>query len=110
MQIIFYYYFKNTNVQVTYAMSFLMVLTLIGCGMIFDDEGLIGTTQLLTTPGLLFTLLLHILVLSFRNSFIDVMSKLVIRRYADLHDWYADIEDRLSFEEYEDPNQSFSIQ
>ena len=33
----------------------------------------------------------------------------MFRRYADLHDWYADIEDRLSFEEYESPDQSFSI-
>lgn len=24
-------------------------------------------------------------------------------------DWYANVEDRLSFEEYEDPNQYFSI-
>lgn len=44
MQIIFFYYFKSTNVQVTYAISFLSVLTLIGCGMIFDDENLIGVT------------------------------------------------------------------
>jgi hypothetical protein len=50
------------------------------------------------------TLLWQLLVLSLRNVIIDVMSKLVIRRYADLHDWYADIEDRLSYEEYEDPN------
>jgi len=109
MQIIFFYYFKNTNVQVTYSMSFLMILTLIGCGMIFDDDGLVGTTQLFTTPCMLFTLFLQAGCLSIRNSIIDVMSKLVVRRYADLHDWYADIEDRLSYEEYEDPNQSFSI-
>lgn len=109
MQIIFFYYFKNTNVQVAYAMSFLMILTIIGCAMIFDDDGLVGTTTLFTTPNLLLTLLLQILLLSFRNHFIDVMSKLVIRRYADLYDWYADIEDRLSYEEYEDPKQSFSI-
>ena len=44
MQAVFFYYFKNTNVQVVYAMSFLMILTLIGCLMIFDDDGLIGTT------------------------------------------------------------------
>jgi hypothetical protein len=30
------------------------------------------------------------------------MSKLVMKRYADLLDWYLDIEERLSFEEYED--------
>lgn len=95
--------------QVAYAISFLMILTIIGCAMIFDDDGLVGTTTLFTTPNLLLTLLLQILLLSFRNHFIDVMSKLVIRRYADLYDWYADIEDRLSYEEYEDPKQSFSI-
>jgi len=38
------------------------------------------------------------------------MAKVVIGRYASLNAWYADIEDRLSFEEYEDPEQSFSIQ
>jgi hypothetical protein len=53
---------------------------------------------------LLLTLLFNTLVLSARNYVVDVMGKLVIRRYADLHDWYADIEDRLSFEEYEDPD------
>jgi hypothetical protein len=44
LQIIFFYYFKNTKVYVTFAMTFLMVLTLIGCGMIFDDDSLVGTT------------------------------------------------------------------
>jgi hypothetical protein len=39
-----------------------------------------------------------------RNLLVDVMSKLVIRRYADLHDWYTMIEDKLSFEMYEDPD------
>ena len=37
------------------------------------------------------------------------MSKLVMKRYADLLDWYLDIEERLSFEEYEDIDQTFSI-
>ena len=43
-------------------------------------------------------------MLQLRNSVVEVMSKLVVRRYADLLDWYADVEERLSFEEYEDPN------
>jgi hypothetical protein len=38
------------------------------------------------------------------------MSKLVFKRYSNLLDWYADVEERLSFEEYEDPNQTFTIQ
>ena len=109
MQVIFFYYFKNTNVQVAYALSFMVALTLVGCLMIFDDDSLIGTTQLFTSPTLLLTLVFQIFVLSLRNTIIDVLSKLLIRRYADLHDWYADIEDRLSYEEYEDPEQIFSI-
>jgi hypothetical protein len=42
--------------------------------------------------------------LGLRNCFVDVMSKLVIRRYADLHDWYSEIEEKLCFEMYEDPD------
>jgi hypothetical protein len=110
MELIFFYYFKGTNVQLTYSISALTMLTIVGCGMIFDDENLIGVTQLFTTPCLLLTLLLQIMILSLKNQVTDVCSKLLIKRYADLHNWYADIEDRLSFEEYEDPNQSFSIQ
>jgi hypothetical protein len=34
----------------------------------------------------------------------------VFRKYADLIEWYIDIEERLAFEEYEDINQTFSIQ
>jgi hypothetical protein len=49
-------------------------------------------------------------MLSLRNTIVEVLSKLVLRRYADLLDWYADVEERLSFEEYEDPNQTFTIQ
>jgi hypothetical protein len=48
-------------------------------------------------------------MLELRNQFSTLMSKLVIRRYADLVDWYTDIEERLAFEEYEDINQTFSI-
>ena len=104
MQIIFYYYFKNTKVQVDFAMTCILATTLFGCVMIFDVDGLVGTMTLFTTPSLLLTLLLQTLILSFRNSLVDVLAKLVFRRYADLHDWYADIEDRLCLEEYEDPD------
>ena len=45
-----------------------------------------------------------------RNTIIEALSKLVFRRYANLLNWYADVEERLSFEEYEDPNQTFTIQ
>jgi len=48
-------------------------------------------------------------MLALRNTIVDVISKLVFRRYADLLDWYADVEERISLEEYEDPNQTFSI-
>lgn len=49
-------------------------------------------------------------MLQLRNTIVEVMSKLSIKRFASLIDWYSDVEERLSFEEYEDPNQSFSIQ
>jgi len=44
-----------------------------------------------------------------RNMIVDVISKMGLSRYASLLDWYADVEDRLSYEEYEDPNQTFTI-
>ena len=59
---------------------------------------------------MLFSLLFQILMLTLRNTVVEVLSKLVIRRYADQLDWYADVEERLSYEEYEDPNQVFTIQ
>ena len=93
-----------------YSLNSILVITIIGIAMIFDDDGLIGTSQLFTCPSMLFSLLFQLLMLSLRNTVVEVISKLVFRRYADLLDWYADVEERLSFEEYEDPNQTFSIQ
>jgi hypothetical protein len=91
MQLIFFYYFKNTNVNVVYAMTLQLLITLIGCLTIFDDDGLIGTTQFFTCPSLMLTILMQILSLSCRNSVTDVLSKIVITRYADLHNWYIAI-------------------
>ena len=88
----------------------LLILTFIGMAMIFDDDGLVGTTQLFTCPAFLFGLIFQCLMLQLRNIIVEVMSKLAFRKYADLLDWYADVEDRLSFEEYEDPTQTFTIQ
>jgi len=45
-----------------------------------------------------------------RNTLVEVFSKLVIGKYAELLDFYADVEERLTYEEYEDPNQTFTIQ
>ena len=104
MQVTFFMYLKNTNVQVIYSLTTLGVLTFIGIAMIFDDDGLIGTTQLFTCPVMLLQLLFQILMLSLRNTAVEIISKLVFKRYSNLLDWYADVEERLSFEEYEDPN------
>jgi hypothetical protein len=49
-------------------------------------------------------------MLSLRNSIVEVVAKLLLKRQADLLDWYMDIEEKLSYEEYEDANQVFSIQ
>lgn len=50
------------------------------------------------------SLLFQMMMLSLKNKIVEVLSKLVLRRYANLLDWYADVEERLTFEEYEDPN------
>lgn len=105
-----FFYFKNTNVIVIYAMNILGILTFIGMCMIFDDDGLVGTTQLFTCPSYLLSLLFQTLLLSLRNSIVELISKLLIPKYSDLLNWYADVEERLSLEEYEDTNQTFSIQ
>jgi hypothetical protein len=64
-------------------MNSLFIVTLIGVAMIFDDDGLIGTTQLFTSPTMLLGILFQILMLSLRNTIVEVLSKLVIRKYAD---------------------------
>ena len=61
----------------------LLILTMVGIAMIFDDDGLIGTTQLFTSPTMLLGILFQILMLSLRNTIVEVLSKLVIRKYAD---------------------------
>jgi hypothetical protein len=109
MQLIFFQYFRNTNIHVYYAMTLQFVFGLIGTAMIFDDDGLVGTTQLFSCPALLITLLLQFLLLELKIQVSGIMSKLVLKKYADLLDWYLDIEERLSFEEYEDIDQTFSI-
>jgi hypothetical protein len=42
MQMIFFFYFKNTNVQVVYSVQGIFVLTIIGIVVIFDEDGLVG--------------------------------------------------------------------
>lgn len=44
MQGTFFMYLKNTNIQVHYALWVIFMLTLLGTLMIFDDDGLIGTS------------------------------------------------------------------
>ena len=46
-------------------------------------------------------------MLQLRNNIVDVISKLTFSRYSKLLDWYSEVEERLSYEEYEDPNQTF---
>jgi hypothetical protein len=50
------------------------------------------------------TLVFQLLVTELRNQCVNVLTKLVIRKYADILDWYLDIEERLAYEEYEDIN------
>lgn len=56
LQMIFFFYFIKVNVQVIYSTNTILIMSLIGAAMIFDDDGLIGTTQLFTCPAMLFAL------------------------------------------------------
>ena len=48
-------------------------------------------------------------MLMLRNFVTEIGQKLVIRPYADLLDWYQEVEERLAFEEFENINQIVSI-
>ena len=109
MQIIFFYYYKNSNIQIIYQLVIQLTFTLIGIAMIFDDDGLVGSTQLLNCPTLLLTLLYQVLLLQLRNFCISVLNLVIRKQNAELFSWYFDIEERLSYEMYEDINQTFSI-
>jgi len=104
MQFIFLRYFRNTNIHVLYMQSLQVIIVFIGISLIFDDERLIGVSQMFTCPALCMILLFQILLLELRNFICMVCSKLVFSRFANLIDWYIDIEERLAFEEYEDIN------
>jgi len=72
--------------------------------MIFVDDGLTGTTELFSCPVMLLSLLYSLLMLMVRNTVTDVFSKIIIKRYSNLLEWYRNVEDKLTLEEYEDPN------
>lgn len=104
MQITFFMYLKNTNVQVIQSLTILALISSMGMALIFNDEYMVGPHQFITCPVLLMQLLLQILVLSLRNYLTSVLSLLLIKRYSNLSSFYADVEERLSFEQFEDPN------
>jgi len=55
-------------------------------------------------------LLWQILWLYLRNKVTMVFSKIILQQRSGLLKWYSEVEDRLSYEEYEDPNQCFYIE
>jgi len=110
MQIIFFSYLRNTNVNIIYAHTLQIFGFVIGVSLILEGDELVGASQMFSCPAMLMILLYQILLLMLRNYCCTVGSKLVIRKYSDLMEWYIDIEERLAFEEYEDINQTFSIQ
>lgn len=95
--------------QVIDSFYFILFMTVMATMYVLADDHLVGITLFCTTPSMIFVIIFQTLVLSLRNTICEVLGKLVIKRYANQLDWYADVEDRLSFEEYEDPNQLFSI-
>jgi hypothetical protein len=96
-------------VHVITGLGLLFGTMIIGIAIILDDPNLIGLQELFTSPALILTLLFQFFILFLRDAVIDVLSKSVIKRYADLNDFYSDIEEKLSFEQYEDPEQQFTI-
>ena len=71
---------------------------------IFDDEYLFSVTSFAKCPSCLLFMLLIVSVCSLRNYTFDVMRKLVIPSSKRRIEFYADVEDRLYLEEFEDPN------
>jgi len=58
---------------------------------------------------MLLQLFFQIMMLHVRNAIVEVMSKLAFPSYSNLLNWYSKVEERLQFEEYEDPDQIFNI-
>lgn len=102
-------YLKNTNVQVIYSLTILFVLTVGGMLLVFDGEGLSVFIELFTCPVMMLKLLCQILMLVLRNMIVEVASKLLFKRYSKLNLFYNSVEEKLIFEEYEDPEQIFHI-
>ena len=105
LQFILFFYFLNSSVQVLTGAGLIFGTSIVGIALILDDPNLIGLQELFTSPALILTLLFQFLILYLRDVFIDVFKKLVIKKYADLNDFFSDIEEKLSFEQYEDPEQ-----
>jgi hypothetical protein len=57
-------------------------MTVLGIALILEDDRLVGVTMFVTTPAMLFGLIFQCLMLSLRNTICEVMSKLVIKRFA----------------------------
>lgn len=109
MEMLLLFYFLRTNIKIIYANILLATITCIGAMMVLDDEGLIGIRQFLSCPLLIIALFLQFGLLFLRNTIVEVLLKYVIKKSADKLNWFANIEDRLDFEEFEDPAQVFSI-
>jgi hypothetical protein len=77
---------------------------------VFNEQGLTGVQEFFACPKLYMTLFFQFLLLELRNFIGRVLTKLVIRYYADLLDWYIEIEEKLAFEQFENMKQIFSIQ
>jgi len=56
-QFILFYYFRNTNVQVIDSFYIILTCTIVGIAMILNDDRMVGLTQFLTTPSMIFTLI-----------------------------------------------------
>ena len=95
--------------QIKYSINIMFGITSIGLLFVFDDDHLIGLRQLLQTPNLLLTLFFQLMIMVIKNELLNVTKRIIMKSSNKLLNWYEDVENRLSFEEYEDPNQTFTV-
>lgn len=103
------FYFLNTNECVVQSLYWQLFFHIFGALFVFNESGTEGIKMFMICPQMIFSFLWQFLVLVLRNCLYDALKKILWRETADLLDWYAEIEGKLAYEEFENINQIFSI-
>lgn len=110
LQLMTNFYFEDSvRVEVSIGMRIIQALGFVAVSMTMSTEGLLGITQAFSCPNLLLQLLLQFSLLSLRTYCLLVFPPFLDTEASRLQSWYRDINERLIFEEYEDPSQVFSV-